>query len=144
MIISSSGLVGKYELVSLERANNTIRDVQMFIIRGTMERMCEFYEALKDSMQNAVNDDIRKHGYTNSEDVNIGYENDDLMDWRTDPREIAAYERAMRDAKKESLMRFLAEEMRFTYQGDTTSWVAALESAILATEIVVESEPLPV
>ena len=65
---------------------------------------------------------------------------DDLEDWRSEPGEIAAYAKAKAQGIREGLMRFAAEESRFTFEGDSRSWVAALEAAIVATGIELESE----
>ena len=141
---SKSGLVGRYEMVTLEYEVGPSQDKRMFLVTGTVEQMCAFYEAVQDALENAVNASTKEYGFQDSEGKNIGYEPDDLMDWRIYPREIAAYESAKADAKRDGYMRFAASESRFTYEGDPWSWVAALENAIKSTGIHVEPEALVV
>ena len=138
MVKSKSGLVGRFELVRLEYVNDTSRDKRTFVVTGQFEQLCSFYESVKDALENAVNASTKKHGFEDSNGVNIGYEADDLMDWRTYPKEVAAYEKAKQDAKRDGCMRFASEESRFTFEGDPWSWVAALESAIKSSGIEVE------
>ena len=144
MVKSKSGLVGRYEMVRLEYVNDTFQDKRMFIVQGSMEQMCQFYEALKDAMETAVNADSKKFGYSDVNDVHYDYTDDELDNWRTEPNEIAAYEKAKAQGLREGLMRFVAYESRFTFEGDPRSWVSALESAIASTGIAVEPEALVV
>ena len=140
-----SGLVGRYEMVRLEYVNNTSRDKRMFIVKGSMEEMCFFYEALKDSMENAVNRDLKEHGITDVDGVHhCPCPDADLENWRQEPHELAAYAKAKAQGIREGLMRFAAEESRFSYEGNPRSWVAALEAAIVATGIELEPEALVV
>ena len=139
-----SNLVGRYELIILERKDGTTVDKRTLVVRGSFEEMCSFYESLKDSMESSINEDIRNRGFTDSAWVNIGYEADDLMNWRTDRKEIAAYDRAKDGATRDGFMRFAAEESRFTYEGDPWSWVEALNTAIAVTGIELEPEALVV
>ena len=139
--IATTVLTGRYEMVRLEYVNDTFRDKRMLIINGSMEQMCAFYEALKDSMETAVNRDLKEHGITDLAGVHhCPCPDDDLEDWRSEPGEIAAYAKAKAQGIREGLMRFAAEESRFTFEGDSRSWVAALEAAIVATGIELESE----
>ena len=115
MVKAKSGLVGSYEIVRLEYLDDTCRDRRMLIINGSMEQMCEFYEALKDAMENAVNADSKKFGYSDATgEHHFEYKDEELDDWRTEPNEIAAYEKAKKDGLREGLMRFAAEESRFS------------------------------
>jgi hypothetical protein len=144
MSSSKSGLVGKYGMVKLELKDDTSIQRKMFEIRGTMQEMCNFYEALKDHIETAVNADIREHGFQNRDGVDIGWTEDDLEDWRKEPNEIAAFDKAKRQAEREGLMRFVAVETRHFFPGSPRSWVAALNGAIEATGIQVEPEALVV
>ncbi len=139
-----SKLVGKFESIRLECVDDTFRDKRMFLVQGTLEEMCSFYESVKDALENAVNASTKKHGFEDSNGVNIGYEADDLMDWRTYPKEIAAYDRAKENAKRDCCMRFVAEETRFVPDDSPRSWVKALEAAIASTGIEVEPEAVEV
>ncbi len=139
---SKSVLVGRYEIVPLEFKDGTSRNKRIFVIQGAMEQMCEFFEAVKDSLENAVNKDVRENGFQDANGADIGHEPADLMDWRTYPKEIDAYATAKADAQRDGLMRFAAEESRFTYDNDPWSWVAALNAAIAATGIEAEPEAM--
>lgn len=142
---AKSVLVGRYEMVTLEYVDNTSRDKRMFIVKGTMEEMCSFYESVKDSMQDAVNNDLIQHGITDVAGVHhCPCPDDDLEDWRTEPGEIAAYAKAKAQGEREGFMRFVAEETRFVFDDSPRSWLSALESAIVATGIAVEQEPMVV
>ena len=143
MVKAKSGLVGHYEMVRLEYVNDTFRDKRMLIINGSMEQMCAFYESLKDSMESSVNAESKKFGYSDATgEHHFEYTDDEFDNWRTEPSEIAAYTKAKKDAEREGLMRFAAEESRFSPPGDARSWVRALEAAIVATGIEVEPEAL--
>ena len=137
-------LVGRYEMITLERKDGTSIDKRTLVVQGPFDEMCAFYEAAKDALENAVNADVRERGFQDENGVNIGFEPDDLMDWRTYPRDIDAYVKAKADAHQDGFMRFAAEESRFTYDGDPWSWVAALNAAIQSTKIEVEPESLVV
>lgn len=139
-----SNLSGKYEVITLERKDGSSVGKRTLVVQGQFEDMCVFYEALKDAMESSVNADVREKGFTNSAGANIGYEESDLMNWRTDRKEIAAYDRAKASAKRYGYLRFAAEESRFTYDGDPYSWLSSLNAEIAATGIEVESEPLAV
>ena len=145
MVKAKSGLVGCYELLRLVCVNGTFREKRVLIINGTMEQMCAFYEALKDAMEAAVNADSKKFGYSDATGENhFEYKDEELDKWRQEPNEIAAYEKAKTDAEREGLMRFAAEESRFSPPGDPRSWVSALNAAIDATGIEVQPEALAV
>ena len=145
MVKSKRGLVGRYEMVRLENVDDTFKDKRMFIIQGTMEQMCSFYEALKDAMQDAMNKERKEFGITDVAGVHhCPCPDDDLEDWRSEPGEITAYAKAKAQGEREGLMRFAAEESRFTFEGDPYSWVTALESAIASTGIAVEPVSLVV
>ena len=145
MVKSKSGLVGRYEMVRLEYVNDTFQDKRMLIVQGTLEEMCSFYESLKDSMETAVNAASKKDGYSDaSGEHHFEYTDEELDNWRTEPNEISAYEKAKAQGIREGLMRFAAEESRFSYEGDPRSWVAALESAIVATGLELEPEEVVV
>ncbi|MCF7960761.1 MAG: hypothetical protein K9M08_08455 [Pirellula sp.] len=144
MSSKKSSLVGRYEMVKLELVDDTSIEKKVLIVRGTFAEMCGFYEALKDSMETAVNADIREHGYQDRDGVDIGWTEDDLEDWRKEPNEIEAYDKAKRQAEREGLMRFVAVETRHFFPGDPRSWVAALNGAIEATGIQVEPEAMVV
>jgi len=131
-------------MVKLEFVDDTSIERKMLIVRGTIEEMCDFYEALKDSMETAVNADIREHGFQDRDGVDIGWQESDLADWRKEPNEIKAYSKAKRQAEREGLMRFVAVETRYFFPGDPRSWVAALNGAIEATGIQVEPEAMVV
>lgn len=139
-----SGLSGRYELIPLELKDGTNVGKRTLVVQGAFETMCSFYVALKDAMESSINADIRQNGFTDHDGVNVGYEADDLMNWRTDPKELAAYDLAKASAKRDGFLRFAAEESRFSYPRDPWSWVAALESAIQSTGIAMESEALVV
>ena len=141
---SKSGFVGRYEMVTLEYEVGASQDKRTFVVTGSFDEMCSFYEALKDALENAVNADTKEHGFQDVDGVNIGYEADDLMDWRTDTKEVKAYAKAKADAQRDGYMRFAAEESRFTYENDPWSWRDALESAIKSTGIEVQLEPVVV
>ena len=142
---SKSGLVGRYEKVRLEYVNDTFKDKRMFIIQGTMEQMCSFYESLKDAMETAVNAESKKDGYDDATgEHHYEYTDEELDNWRTEPNETAAYSKAKAQGEREGVMRFVAYESRFVPDDSPRSWVKALEAAILATGIEVEPEALVV
>ena len=145
MVKAKSGLVGHYEMVRLTYVNDTFVDRRMLIVEGTMARMCEFYESLKDAMEASVNADSKKFGYSDATgEHHYEYTDEELDNWRTEPNEIAAYEKAKKDGLREGVMRFMAEETRFVFDDSPRSWVKALEAAIVSSGIEVEKEPLAV
>ena len=145
MVKSKSGLVGRYEMVRLEYVNDTFRDKRVFVVTGTMAQMCQFYESLKDSMETAVNADSKKFGYSDATgEHHYEYTDEELDNWRTEPNEIAAYEKAKAQGKREGLMRFVAYESRFVPDDSPRSWVRALEAAIASSGIEVEPVALVV
>lgn len=143
-MVKKSSFVGRYEMVTLEGVDGSKRERRMLVVQGSYEEMCRFYEAVKDSMENAVNASTMKDGFMDKNDLPVAATEDDMLNWRTDPMEVAAYEKAKASAKHEGLLRFAATESRFSYEGDPWSWVTAVESAIKATGIAVEPEALKV